>query len=312
MIGPAGAHRVVLALACVTALGACTRRPPAPAAHASYTVGAAYRAGSTWFYPREQFRYDVTGLAAVAKRESGLTADGGASGLTADGERAEPDAMTAAHQTLQLPAVARVTNLENGRTALVRINDRGPADPGRVIALSPKAAAVLGAGEGTRVRVELDEAMSRAAADATGTAPSLAIAAAPVQSVRAETLPPPPGIAASAGGRAAPVEPGVADVAAALPAAAVPALPPATFTQGAASPGQLFIRASEFGRRDYAEAERRKMPGLPVEIERVHEPRQDRFRVRAGPFATVGQADAALKQALDAGVADARIVVEQE
>ena len=288
-----------LALASVAALGGCTKRSPAPTASPVYTIGSAYRAGTTWFYPREQFSYAATGLATLPTR---------AQGLTADGERADPGAMAAAHQTLQLPAVARVINLENGRAALVRINDRGPPDPGRIIALTPKAASVLNAGEGTRVRIELDEAMSHAVADATGTAPSLGIAAAPVQSVRAETLAPPPGVSASARGRTAPAGVQVATA----PVTAAPTVPdrlPDTFTQAMANPGQLFIRASEFGRRDYAEAERRKLPG-PALVEQVREPRQDRFRVRAGPFATVAEADAALQQALAAGVADARIVVE--
>ena len=294
-----GALAAALVLASVATLAGCTRRPPTPSA-AAYTVGASYRAGSTWFYPREQWSYEATGLATLDTRTTGITADG---------ERADPGVMGAAHQTLQLPAVARVTNLENGRTALVRINDRGPPDPGRLIALTPKAASVLGAGEGTRVRVELDEAMSRAVANATGTAPSLAIAAAPVQSVRAEALAPPPGVAASARGRTAPPDTHLAD--SAVPAtAAVPDRLPETFTPGASNPGSIFIRADEFGRRDYAEAERRKLSGFPAEIEWVHEPRQDRFRVRAGPFATVAQADAALRQALEAGVADARIVIE--
>ena len=290
--------RVALGFALLAALGACTRRPPAPVASPAYTVGTAYRSGTTWFYPREQFRYDATGLATLTTRTTGLTADG---------ERTDPGAMNAAHQTLQLPAVARITNLENGRTSLVRINDRGPPDPGRLVALSPKAASVLGVGEGTRVRVELDEAMSRAAVDATGTAPSLAIATAPVQSVRAEALPP-PGATSSPAPAAVLAQPVAGTAAPARPT--VPGRLPETFTQDTANPGQLFVRASEFGRSDYAEVERRKLPGLPVEVQRVHEPRQDRFRVRVGPFATVAQADAALRQALGAGVADARIVVE--
>ena len=49
-----------------------------------------------------------------------------AQGLTADGEAFDQGALAAAHRTLQLPALARVTNLENGRAVLVRINDRGP------------------------------------------------------------------------------------------------------------------------------------------------------------------------------------------
>lgn len=292
----------VLVLASVTVLGACTRRPPVPEPKPGYTVGAAYQAGGTWFYPREQFGYHATGLATVEARRTGLTADG---------ERADPGGMTASHQTLQLPAVARVTNLENGRQALVRINDRGPPEVGRILALSPKAASVLGVHEGTRVRVELDEATSHAAADAAGGAPSLAMQAAPLQSIQAESLAPPPGATQSARGRTAPsvVRPAYAAASASVTA---PDRLPETFTQGIVDRGQLYLRSGEFGQMSYAQGERAKLAGLPVQIERVHEPRQDRFRIRAGPFATVAQADAALRQALNAGVVDARIVVEED
>jgi rare lipoprotein A len=63
---------------------------------------------------------------------------------TANGERFDQNAMTAAHPTLPLGSVVRVTNLENGRTVKVRINDRGPYVRGRVIDLSKAAAAALG------------------------------------------------------------------------------------------------------------------------------------------------------------------------
>lgn len=63
---------------------------------------------------------------------------------TASGERFEPKDVTAAHRTLPLQTMARVTNLNNGRTILVRINDRGPYVGARIIDLSRSAAAQLG------------------------------------------------------------------------------------------------------------------------------------------------------------------------
>jgi rare lipoprotein A len=59
---------------------------------------------------------------------------------TASGERYDMNAMTAAHKTMPLPSYARVRNLKNGREVIVRINDRGPFYPGRVIDLSRAAA----------------------------------------------------------------------------------------------------------------------------------------------------------------------------
>jgi rare lipoprotein A len=75
---------------------------------------------------------------------------------TSSGETYDMYQLTAAHKTLPLPTWARVTNLENGRSTIVRINDRGPFHPDRVIDLSWAAAVKLGIeGQGTgRVRVE--------------------------------------------------------------------------------------------------------------------------------------------------------------
>ena len=288
-------------LALLLALSGCGLfRHTAVTPHPAYTLGGAYQAGNTWFYPHEAFEYDVTGLADVPPAHTGLTADG---------EAVDRTAMTASHQTLQLPCIARVTNLETGRSALVRINDRGPADRGRLIALSPRAAEVLAVRPGTRVRVQVDEGMSRQLAASLQGDPALAIATAPRGAIRSEELPPPPGAAQSSRVRrvAAAAAPVASD---ATPGVDVPVRLPETVSQGMPAPGTLFVRASEFGRMEYAQQLRARLAGLPVEIERVHEPRQDRYRVRAGPFATVADVDAALAQAVRAGVADARIVVE--
>jgi peptidoglycan lytic transglycosylase len=76
---------------------------------------------------------------------------------TASGEPFDPGALTAAHRTLPLGTVVRVTNLANQRSVEVRINDRGPADTTRIIDLSKRAASVLDfAADGVvRVRIEL-------------------------------------------------------------------------------------------------------------------------------------------------------------
>jgi rare lipoprotein A len=63
---------------------------------------------------------------------------------TANGEHAIPGGMTAAHRTLPFGAKVLVTNLRNGRSAIVRINDRGPFVRGRIIDVTPAAARLLG------------------------------------------------------------------------------------------------------------------------------------------------------------------------
>ena len=75
---------------------------------------------------------------------------------TASGERYDVMKLTAAHPTLPIPSYVRVTNVENGRTLVVRVNDRGPFHADRIIDLSYAAAAKLGYAAQGRALVEID------------------------------------------------------------------------------------------------------------------------------------------------------------
>ena len=75
---------------------------------------------------------------------------------TADGERFDVNGLTAAHRSLPLNSIVRVTNLENARTVVVRINDRGPYRAGRILDLSPMAARALGMKENGLARVRIE------------------------------------------------------------------------------------------------------------------------------------------------------------
>ena len=81
-------------------------------------------------------RYSAVGVASYYGAEF-------AGRPTADGERFDANGLTAAHKTLPLPCYARVTNLRNGRSLIVRVNDRGPFVRGRLIDLSARAASLL-------------------------------------------------------------------------------------------------------------------------------------------------------------------------
>jgi rare lipoprotein A len=84
-------------------------------------------------------------VSPVAKAQSGIASVYAHSGgRTASGESVVPGALTAAHRTLPFGSFVRVTNRRNGRSVVVRINDRGPFVPGRIIDLSPAAARALG------------------------------------------------------------------------------------------------------------------------------------------------------------------------
>ena len=82
---------------------------------------------------------------------------------TADGERFDSQALTAAHRTLPIGTQVRVTNLRNHRSVVVRINDRGPFSRKRIIDLSPAAAKALGIRDQGVMRVKI-EALDQQAA----------------------------------------------------------------------------------------------------------------------------------------------------
>jgi rare lipoprotein A len=91
------------------------------------------------------FAIAVIGIPAAASAQSGVASVYAYSGgRTASGERVSPGALTAAHRTLPFGTLVRVTNERNGRSVVVRINDRGPFVRGRVIDMTPAGARALG------------------------------------------------------------------------------------------------------------------------------------------------------------------------
>lgn len=282
----------------------CGPRAVAPVPRVQYVVGGGYELGGVWSYPREDFHLDETGLAGVLPERAGLTRDG---------EAYDGGAMVAAHRTLQLPCVVRVTNLETGLSALVRVNDRGPAGKGRVIGLSRRAAEVLGVTPGTAVRVQVEEGMSQALRAQVGGGPAVVVVAAPRGAVASEALAPPAGVGQSRRGRRdAGAVRAVADAAEA-PDAVVPERLAEVVERGVARDSggrRLVIRAGSFGRMEYAVRLQARLAGIGARVERVPEGREERYEVVAGPYAGVAAADSALDQAVRAGVGDARIVIE--
>jgi rare lipoprotein A len=120
-----------------------------------YKVGAPYMINGVTYHPREDLSYRRIGIASYYGGErQGLDFHGRP---TANGEIYDMYGLTAAHPTLPMPSVVSVTNLENGRTLKLRVNDRGPFHDGRLIDVSRKAARELGFEEKgvARVRVEV-------------------------------------------------------------------------------------------------------------------------------------------------------------
>jgi rare lipoprotein A len=119
-----------------------------PKGGGTFKLGEPYKVAGRWYVPRENPNYDETGVASWY----GADFHGR---RTANGEVFDANALTAAHPTLPLPCYAEVTNLDNGRTVLVRVNDRGPYVNDRVIDMSYASAKALGYTSQGRARVRV-------------------------------------------------------------------------------------------------------------------------------------------------------------
>ena len=269
-----------------------------------YKVGKPYQIQGVWYYPAEDYDYDETGVASWY----GPDFHGK---LTANGEEFDQNDVTAAHRTLPMPCFVRVTNLENGRALMVRVNDRGPFAHGRILDLSRRAAQLLGIElKGTaRVRVQImaDESRALAAKLKVG-AEVAAIDAAPRPSVQAETLPPP-------GSKEKPkpiVRPTVQ--ASGHQAASIPdkqQLSSQPVTMVAVKATHLYIQAGAF--RSYDNANRTSAALSPLGTAVISQARTTNgslFRVRMGPLSRVDEADALLEKVISSGYPDAKLVVD--
>lgn len=274
-----------------------------------YKIGNPYEIDGVWYYPAVDYDYDETGIASWygTKFHGRRTANGGIYDM---------NDLTAAHRTLPLPSMVRVTNLENGRSMILKVNDRGPYARGRIIDLSRRSAQLLGSlKQGTaRVRVQILARESRLlAARLTGKATvatlgtPITVDRLPKPAVTTQELPPP---------GAAPVP-----VAAAEPVVEEAAPPPDPVTETTEEPGvvtelavvlsRLFVQAGAYAQYINANRARAFLSSLgPVKLTSVMVEGRDLYRVRIGPLSTVAEADGFLEAVVNAGYSDARIIVE--
>jgi peptidoglycan lytic transglycosylase len=259
----------------------------ASATHGTYKIGDPYKVDGTLYRPHEDFFYDETGIAS-------WYGPGFHGNRTANGDLYDQNALTAAHPTLQMPAKVQVTNLENGRSIAVIVNDRGPYLRGRIIDLSRRAAQLLGfADRGTarvRVRALPEESYKLAVlAGRKGPAPAILARARQEAPVQVATLP-----------AAAPAP---------RPAAVKPATSPVTFAP--VRPNAIYIQAGAFSQ--YANADRLRSRLAPVghaAITPVEVGVHRLWRVRIGPLPSVEDADKALGRVVGLGYSEARLVVD--
>lgn len=329
--------RLLCFIAAMLLLSACSSSPhKGPGA---YKVGKPYRVAGLWYYPRVDYAYHEKGLASwYGPNFHGKP--------TANGEIFDMHKISAAHKTLPLPSVVRVTNLENGRSLVVRVNDRGPFIRGRIIDLSKKAAELLGFVEqGTAlVEVQLTVEPSRQAALALGAAKHPKFGPpppkpAPSIEVTIENLEPQDGTrAAGESGGTVTTRPVRVASTGSGPSETPPpydgttnlntdARAPGATGSGSRSlpqPGEsvglvpvgekppIFIQAGAFSQYNNANRLRARLGvlGYPVRVHQVYITNQPMFRVRVGPLRSVEAADQTLDRLVAAGYSDAQIVID--
>jgi rare lipoprotein A len=259
-----------------------------------YHVGKPYQIAGRTYTPHEQPGYTKTGMAswygdAFHRRK------------TSNGEWFDMETMTAAHPTLPLPSYAKVTNLENGRSVIVRVNDRGPFVDTRIMDLSKRAADKLGyRNKGiAKVKVQLigpaplrdSNAHMMAMNDAVDNGASLNQIAAMAQgddSVQVAEVSP----------RKMRSQP--------LPESQV------AFDEPAPSPTGYMVRVALFHDRANANAAYQALAEYgPTQIVKAVGANGPLYRVEIGPIDSEQDAQVALSNAVSSGYGDARIVATQ-
>jgi rare lipoprotein A len=322
----------------LSACGSSSRGGAGVAQRGSYKIGAPYKIDGVTYTPQEEFNRTETGVAS-------WYGPGFHGKSTANGERYDQSERTAAHRTLQMPAIVRVTNLDNGMSTVVRINDRGPFARSRIIDLSRTAAQELDVVRNGTARVRIDQlpAESMAVRDvaiagggpaeqnaavaqvASGqrTAPAPTVAAAPPppqvvapppqpQPVFVPTQPAPPPVWPTTP-QPPSVETPVASsgrgggvTVASLASGAAPAA-----STSALAGGSFYVQTGAFSTMENAERQRGAVRSYGVsEVSQASAGGRDVWRVRVGPYTTADAASIVADRLKRSGYGDARVVSE--
>jgi len=301
----------------------------------SYKIGQPYKIDGVTYTPQEEFNRTETGVAS-------WYGPGFHGKSTANGERYDQSERTAAHRTLQMPAIVRVTNLDNGMSTVVRINDRGPFARSRVIDLSRTAAQELDVVRNGTARVRIDQlpaesmavrdvaisgggpaeqnaAMAQVASgQRTAPAPTMAPAPPPAQVVVPQpvvvpaqpapqpvwpTTPQPPSVET-------PVASGSGGRGVTVASLASGAVPTAATTSALAG-GSFYVQTGAFSTMENAERQRGAVRTYGVsEISQGSAGGRDVWRVRLGPYSTADAASIVADRLKRSGYGDARVVAD--
>jgi rare lipoprotein A len=305
-------------------LGACgSSGGRSTAQHGTYKIGAPYKIDGVTYTPTEEFNHVETGVAS-------WYGPGFHGKSTANGERYDQGDRTAAHRTLQMPAIIRVTNTDNGQSTVVRINDRGPFARSRIIDLSRAAAQDLDIVRNGTAHVRIDQlpAESQAVKDVAVNGGGPAEQEAAVARVASGHYAPTAVQTASAPPAAAPppvytqpaptqpvwptnprspaTEPAPAYVPAGNGGATVASLANGTTLLPASG---FYVQTGAFMTPENAERQREAVRSYGVsEISQGSTGGRDVYRVRIGPYTTSDAAGIVADRLKRSGYGDARVV----
>lgn len=319
--------RAGAAILLAASLGACgsSGSKGSVAQRGTYKIGAPYKIDGVTYTPQEEFNHVETGVAS-------WYGPGFHGKSTANGERYDQSDRTAAHRTLQMPSIVRVTNLENGRSTVVRINDRGPFARSRIIDLSRSAAQELDIVRNGTARVRIDQlsaeslAVKDVAINGGGPAEQEA-AVAQVESGRYAPAPAPVQVASNP-------QPAYQPVYAPPPAPAQAAWPtnprspsldvtPVSAPAGNGGPtvaslasgttlqpaGGFYVQTGAFSTPENAARQRDAVRSYGTsEISQASAGGRDVYRVRLGPYTTSDAAGIVADRLKRSGYGDARVV----
>ncbi|GGF64354.1 hypothetical protein GCM10011332_18050 [Terasakiella brassicae] len=277
-----------------------------------YKIGNPYQIQSVWYYPAEDFDYVETGIASwYGPKFHGKP--------TANGEVFDMNQVSAAHRTLPLPSLVRVTNLENGRSLVVRVNDRGPFAHGRILDMSRRGAQLLGFAKKGTARVKVEILKDQSLALKNSLVNQVAGNQAPIKSgaiqkpmVSAQSLDAPNG--ADVAPTPKPVQTAMGTPQPAQSALSEPVMQKTDTAVRTypVSPTRMYIQAGAFSRFDNANRVKAQLMDVgDVQISQVLVNGRDFYRVRVGPFQNVDQADQLLNDVINAGFPSAKIIVEK-
>ena len=257
-----------------------------------YKVGKPYRVAGQWYRPAADPDYDRVGIASwYGPNFHGKR--------TANGERYNQNALTAAHKTLPMPSYVRVTNLENGRSIILKVNDRGPFVNNRIIDVSRRGAQLLGFEKKGTARVRVQAVAGPEAPAAVQLASTRRSAPpAPAKPHHIASAPPAPAVPVASVERGAAVAP---------PPVKETAAPAADPKAG----DTVYIQAGAYSVYKSARRVAETLESLGrVELDPVSHNGHYIYRVRLGPLHSGREADSLLSRVLALGHNTARIVVD--